>query len=176
MSYQAFILEIVEGLTEERIGNFSREQNTDDAYTFEEFLPELEDFLNDNYGDVLFGEPNYKHINFLREHPEEREDIYGGVCQDLEEFYKKEKHICEWISHHWRDYPPEGIECEEPAVFCKTYGLEYCAEHICESLGGDWCEDETCENCNEARRLLRIEVEEEEKEKNNGVHGWAVAT
>jgi len=153
MSYQAFILEIVEGLTEERIGNFSREQNTDDAYTFEEFLPELEDFLNDNYGDVLFGEPNQKHINFLREHPEEREDIYGGVCQDLEEYYKEQdKHECQWGG------------CDKEAVFCEEFGTEYCSEHICESQGGAWCDIEKCKSCKEARRLDAIEEAEMLKE------------
>ena len=148
MSYYDFILEIVEGLTEERIGNFYREQNIDDAYTFEEFLPELEDFLNDNYGDILFGEPNHKHLTFLRKHPEEREDIWAGVCQDLEEYYEKEEpHKCEWSD-----------DCEKPAVYCKEFGLEYCSEHICESLGGSWCDYNTCGSCNKARAADAIEA------------------
>ena len=153
MSYNAFILEIVEGLTEERILNFYREQNTDDAYTFQEFLPELEDFLNENYGDAVVGEPNHKHLAHLREHPEEREDIWAGVCQDLEEHYGENEnpHMCEW-----------GADCEKPAVYCKEFGLEYCSEHICESQGGSWCNHNDCGSCNEARRLDAIEAAEME--------------
>ena len=144
MSYNAFILEIVEGLTEERILNFYREQNTEDAYTFQEFLPELEDFLNENYGDAVVGEPNHKHLAHLREHPEEREDIWAGVCQDLEEHYGENEnpHMCEWSD-----------DCGKPAVYCKEFGLVYCSEHINESLGGDWCDHKDCGSCNEARRL-----------------------
>jgi hypothetical protein len=161
--YEQFILEIVEGLTEQRIGNFDREQNTDDAYTFEEFEEEYKEFMNDNFGDVSVGDRDYAYLTKLREDPYGPQDIWSGVCEDLENHYKEQdKRECQWGG------------CDDEAVCCKTYGLEYCAEHICESQGGDWCDDETCEACNEARRLLRIMLEEDEK--NNGVHGWAVAT
>ena len=159
MSYQAFILEIVEGLTEERILNFYREQNTDDAYTFQEFLPELDDFLNDNYGDAVAGEPNHKHLAHLREHPEEREDIWDGICQDLEEHYGKNEnpHMCEFVGGGMVNGTMWGYECEKPAVYCREIGLVYCSEHICDTNGGSWCEYDDCASCNEARRLDAIE-------------------
>lgn len=158
MSYHQFIVEIKEALIEERITNFYPEQNTDVAYSFEEFLSELEDYLNDNYGDEGDSEADKKHLAFLREHPEERQDIWSGVCDDLEEYYdkfEKEGCECEWVNDH--DGKPITF-CYKPAVYCKTYGLEYCSEHINEAEGGSWCEDKTCDSCNKARAEDVIEA------------------
>jgi hypothetical protein len=150
--YEQFILEIVEGLTEQRIGNFDREQNTDDAYTFEEFEEEYKEFMNDNFGDVSVGDRDYAYLTKLREDPYGPQDIWSGVCEDLENHYEEQdKHECQWGG------------CDKEAVYCEEFGTEYCSEHICESQGGAWCNIEKCASCNEARRLDAIEEAEMEK-------------
>ena len=84
----------------------------------------------------------------------------------LEEYCKmNRKHMCEWVSSrrvngNW----VQDDDCEEPAVYCKTFGLVYCSMHICESEGGSWCENMDCASCNEARRLDAIEAAKEEAE------------
>ena len=81
----------------------------------------------------------------------------------LEEYCKMNgKHMCEWVSTRWVNGNWESDDCEEPAVYCKKFGLVYCSMHICESEGGDWCENEDCASCNEARRLDAIETAEME--------------
>ena len=82
----------------------------------------------------------------------------------LEEYCKmNRKHMCEWVSSrrvngNW----VQDDDCEEPAVYCKTFGLVYCSMHICESEGGSWCENMDCASCNEARLLDAIETAEME--------------
>jgi hypothetical protein len=125
-------------LTEERTANFEREQNTDDAYTFEEFLEELEEYLENNYGDEGDSEEDKENLAHLREHPEIREDIWAGVCDDLEEYYE-EKVLCGWCAESGKD-----CQCDDSGESYKRSCME-CDEYFTPSV--EHARDGVCDEC-----------------------------